>query len=307
MADNNTHVNASTDTVDAVRQKMMPYILLTTLALAILALLYGATSWWVIKKFRNYKNFVFLKAILTIFVTYLIIVLFIYFYVQIYTYGIGNRYYFQGFITLNNILIYYLQTVKMHWLIVISHMFYVDIVKVVKRQNQRKYFKSVIFAWILPFITNGLDMCTSAVLELYSDARDKLYLSFIFTLILNTSLYIMTVCTVFRISNARSNTTTSKWRRLCIATFIFILSDILMFHYYIFMTFHSNKIIAILNQLIFLIYPLLVFVYFVFVKRNRVLWYELYVNKLNEKQRNRDFKDVENVRPTTDSEPAVST
>ena len=306
MADNDTRVNASTANGDAERQLMVyrfTIILFTSLALATLTLIYGATSWWVIKKFRNYQNFVFFNIILSNFLFVLIGVI-SYF---VFSNRLISQYVaLQQFTIVNYFLFLYIGTVKIFWFIVMCHMFCVDIVKVFSGRIHRRYFKSVLFAWGLPFIISVFYMyTTSATFRLNSNAGQLFVYSFVLPLILISLLYIITVCTLLSSSKTTSQIATSKWRRLYIATLIFILTYTLMFYSDVFKTFVPPTM-QIFELFKLIIDPLLTYIYFVAVKRNRLLCYEFYVNKLNENRNNRDIKiDVINNSPKTDVKTAI--
>ena len=160
----------------------------------------------------------------------------------------------------------------------------------------------------LPFITSVVYIyIVSADIDFYSNAGEVIVYSFVLPLILISLLYIITVCTVLFNSNA-GDTSTSKWRRLCIATLLFVLSNTLMFYPDVFGNFIPATTFNLYEIISRIIEPLSTYIYFVLVKRNRVLWYEFYVNILNERKKKKE-EDIEmnnkNVSPTTD-QPAVN-
>ena len=127
----------------------------------------------------------------------------------------------------------YFETAKTHWTLVISHMFYVDIVKVFSGTIRRRYLKSCVFGW-------GVSLITSIS---YSYARENASLqtyklcSFMVTwgihilpVILNCFIYIIIVFSLCRSFDSTLNSACIIWRRLYIATLIFILCDILMLY-----------------------------------------------------------------------------
>ena len=305
MADNDTQVHASTSSVDSDNQLIMyryAIIIYTCTAMTTVTLLYGVISWWLIEKFRNYRNFVFLNATFANFLVVVIVMSCSYVLKNIS--NISGTLMYQQFYVLNFFLFLYISTVKVYWLIVICHMFYVDIVKVFNGHIKSRHFKSGLFAWGLPFVTSVMyTYIIAAVANIKSDSSEILFFSFALPMILNSLLFITIICALFRRSDGGLETVTSKWRRLYIATLIFLLSDTLMFSTYIFKFFKPSVTTAFQEHLVnVIINPLIMYVYFIFVKRNRVLWYEFYVNKINKRQRNRDMKmAVKNVGSTTES------
>ena len=94
------------------QQLIINYIVLV---LTLSTLIYGITSWCILRKFRNYRNFVFLNAILSNFINdtsnKVIHFYFIWFGVETYL--------FYGLIFLSHCC----HTARAHWLLVISHLF----------------------------------------------------------------------------------------------------------------------------------------------------------------------------------------
>ena len=306
MADNDTQVQVSTwddDFKSRVVMSRYSIVIYTSTALTIATFIYGVISWWLIKKFRNYRNFVFLNAIVANLFLVVIVLCFSYIYHKMS--HISQSFLYQEYAVLHFFLYLYIGNVKIHWLIVICHMFYVDIVKVFNGQTKNIRLKSCLFAWGLPFVTShvytymiiALDNVTSKA------ANIVLFMAFALPMILNSVLYITIVIALFRSSNASSQTTTSKWRRFYIATLIFLLSDTLIFSTYSFKNLNNSATLILIENIVnAILNPLIIYTYFVVVKRNRVLWYEFYAKKLNKRQRNRDIK---NVRPNNDRRPVA--
>lgn len=283
------------------------YYIMFLLTLA--TLIYGVTSWWFIKKFRSYRNYVCLNAILANF--FISSMLKITFYVSEHSSLNLNQGCWFSIITIY--LLIYLATVKHHWLIVICHMFYVDIVKVFNEHTRKKYLKSGLFGWCVSLITTLVHFFVTSGFFINFDVNpsDVGFIIFILTLTVNCLLYFIIVYSLFRSSNTSGHTATNKWRRLAIATLIFILGDILLvsFHIISFIN-HVNtkphvvrsknlylmrqvdfnhsqprnvnseiKMLYFLQILLYNLCPFLLNVYVVVVKSNRELWYEFYVNR----------------------------
>lgn len=291
MPDNDTLVYASTDTdsenIYLTVEKIVFHI---SLALTIAALAYGVTSWIILKKFRHYRNYVFLNLILQNFFTF------------IFYYGASIMVTFMSTLIILGIFLY-LAAAKLFWMIVICHMFYVDIVKVFDGHIRRKYLKSALFGWgasLIYSITQiGMNFLTGSMIVSF--------LLMLFPLILNTILYFVTICSLFRSSNASANTRSNKCRLFFIASLIFMLSDGLLISTFLLQHFKSSRMMKFITS-----FPnrlttsIILNIYLVVVKGNRELWYEFYVKKRNERQRNRDIQmKVKNVRENAVSAPAV--
>ncbi|KAJ8721676.1 hypothetical protein PYW07_002451 [Mythimna separata] len=260
---------------------IMPYIMLV---LMLAALIYGLTSCCILKKFRNYRNFVFLNAILTYFLLYCLDIML-------------EEIEFLRTSGLFSNLPHYLATAKNHWLLVISHMFYVDIVKVFNQNVRRRYLKSFMFGWGVPLITY---LITIPVLHYYFKfvfTRGR-YIHYIFWVIMlsdqiipvtvNCFLYIATGISLCRSFSTNTHTSTDIWRRLYIATLIFLLSDVaLLYQLFINMTYlYPGNIVFFL---LLYLNPLSLVVFLVAVRSNRKAWYDFYVKWINRRQRGQDI------------------
>lgn len=263
------------------------------LVLTILALIYGVTSWCFMKKFRSYRNFVNLNAILANFLLNLLATIANY----------DDDFGFKAPNWLFELFSYpclYFTTVRSFWLVVICHMFYVDFVKVFNDPVQKRFLKSSLFAWGIPLLITGMSTLISA--DLIFMHVTKLVLS------LNCILYIVIVYSLYRSFNTSDQTAANIWRRLYIATLIFILSDLIMFLYFIIVlpVFHS-EIVLTLGVLLMRLNVIILDVFIVFVKSNRELWYQLYVNRSLARHRNHDIHRIrEIIREPGDGLPAVS-
>lgn len=178
-------------------------------------------------------------------------------------------------------------------------MFYVDIVKVFNGHIQKRYLKSTLFSWVFALATTLFFTCLYEYLIRYPEIgltfkkisnqfNIDLFqiffgLSQILPLVVNFCFYIIIVCSLFRSYKASTNTATSTWHRLYIATLIFILSDVIMLIDF-FMSlqhgFHSNTTLIILKTVMYYFNLLVLEIYLVVLKCNRELWYD-YMSKLN--------------------------
>ncbi|KAJ8714963.1 hypothetical protein PYW08_004944 [Mythimna loreyi] len=230
--------------------------------LTLAAFTYGLISWCLIKKFRNYKNYTFLC---TIFANLLLL-----------TCGFiastSNWLYFST--------LFYFYTVKHYWLLVISHMFYVDFVKVFNGNINRKYLKSSIFSWGVPLIptvgTLFFGIWKSDIGKKYVGIILMiLFATLILPLVVNCILYIIILCSLCRSFKTNEPTTSNTCRRLSLATLIFILSDVSLLSSYIIMIVMSAPSPGFVLELLLLFWSTLVLELFLVVgKRNREVWSE---------------------------------
>lgn len=266
-------------------------ILYIIIILTSATLIYGVSSWCVMKKFRNYRNFVFLNGILSNLLYYSILLIF--------------KWTENGFIeNVTNYLCMYFETAKCHWLVVISHMFYVDIVKVFNGYYlQRRFLKSCIFGWGLSLITNTMsvfinyhfyDVFDYSETELLLKMTDLLsVVEQILPLTVNGIFYFIIVFSLCRsfitCALARSNI----WRRLYISTLIFILGDVLVLCNYVIKALSPSQIIKLILNLLSYFNPLILDIYFVVKKSNRETWFDFYVNRKRQRLLSVRHKDNE--------------
>ncbi|KAJ8730996.1 hypothetical protein PYW08_002409 [Mythimna loreyi] len=271
--------------------------------LTLAALIYGLTSWCFLKKFQSYRNYVLLNAILSDFFYYL-------------TFSTMKHWIF-----ISSFQLHYFATAKTHWLLVISHMFYVDIVKVFNQNVQRRYLKSCVFGWGVAIITTTISWYLKDhyfksvpkfhfIMFYYMKPHDWyvyttiLYSDQILPLIINCVLYIVTVFSLCRSFNTSTQANSNICRRLYIATLIFLLSDVaLVSTYFIVMVTQKDFILLrwnkngesdITTELLFrYLNPLLIIVFLVAVRGNRKAWHDFYLKTINQRssagQRGRDI------------------
>lgn len=250
-------------------------MIVTTLA----TLIYGVVSWCIVKKFRNYRNFVFLNGILSNFTFYLLFL--------VYEYSINENN------VMAEVFLQYLATSKSHWLVVISHMFYVDIVIVFNTQILRKYLKSTLFGWGVSLITTAIFVVVNINFYVFDRDDSLLYMEImrfvlvgdrILPLIVNCFFYFRIVFSLCRSFIKRAHTTSDIWRGLYIASLIFILSDVLLLSDYVVdILFYQNRIAKLVVTLLTYFNPLVLDVYFVGLRSNREMWCNYYVKKLRQR------------------------
>ena len=289
MNENDTRVNCSIqieETDNFIEFVGLNMIVNMSLALTVVTLIYGVVSWCVLKKFRYYRNFVILNAILANFLLFVMLMC-----LRFITQHCSRANLpYMLFVILTMFLTLYLGSVKLYWLIAISHMFYVDIVKVFYGHIQRRYLKCSLFGWGVPLLTSLIyPFVITAAPNL--NASEVIFYSFVLPMVLNSLLYIVIVYKLCRGSEASPHTGIGKRRRMYIATLIFILSDGFIFSSHIMWFVKPNSItIFLANMLNFLINPLILTFHLVFAKTNLEIWHEFYVKKIKERESKRDIK-----------------
>lgn len=284
----------------------------TILTLTLVTFSIGVTSWRIIRKFRLYRNYVYLNAILTNFLQIIVNILIPY------TMGsIKNAWFHRFFFCLN----VYLSSVKSHWLLLICHLFYADFVKVFDVHIQRRYLKSTLFAWGVSFVTTTIFMFVLYYFLYYSSDMTIVNRSVslivvltrgssILALTANCCLYILIVRSVCRNFNTSSHTASNTWRRLYISTLIFVLSDIMMLSEYVASFFRSinfTTAFLLLETLLPNFSAFVLSVFFVVVKSNRKIWREFFILKFKQRSSSATLKNKDiKMRTKINCEPADS-
>ena len=264
------------------------------LVLTTATMIYGVISWYLMKQFRNYKNFVFFSTMIANVFGIIVVLNSISL-----PYSVSKIQYDVLSSSFGQFLVIYAVTVRHHWLIVICNMFYVDIAKVYNGHVRKKYLKSSLFVWVAGFITTIITVISTYVnLVIYKSVTwfiNVLMFMVSLPVILNCILYFAILCSLCRSSDASGQAAADKRRRLYIATLIFLLSDLLLLSVYVLK--YINYVATVSSFVLFFAQmflqhfnPLMLNIYFVVVKSNRELWYAFYVNKLNERQVNRDIQ-----------------
>ena len=296
MSENDTGVIASTVTTNYTgRKDPHDWILIfaaekfTSIFVFVLSsttVLCGITSWCKLKKFRNHRNYVYLNAILVNVLLYLI------------------KIFAAPYIAYSNhlslkivcfFLLYFLIYVRNLWLLVICHMFYLDFVQVFDSHIHRRYLKSSIFAWGFGFLATAIYCFVSWFYPISTTALTTSHQSLgiifntsgsqIFPLIGNCCFYILIVYSLSRSYNKSTITATNIWRRLYIATLIFVLSDIIMLSQYflsIFGNFYECTTPFLIDTFLDNLNAIILPIFLVFVKSNREILYDFYLIKNNE-------------------------
>lgn len=292
--DNNTIDSNSTDTdsnstfVGDGAHIAYTYIDYVVLCFTILVFVIGTVSWCTIKKFRHFKNYVFISAILSGALNDIVAALYIGYrfnysqYVSTYTF-LRLRMLYHATIT-------YFSLVKYFWMLVLCWIFYVDIVKVFGGDISRRYFKSSLFSWGIPVIlsfplplillalSNYIEIETTVMICAFFD------LAILFLpLLISFGVYVKVICTLFKSSDV--SRTAVKNRRIYLATLIFLLSGVLFFIMPLwFIVDLPYFILFIIKHL----QTMTMNVYLLIVKSNRDLWMEYYEKRKNKTNVNRE-------------------
>lgn len=294
-----------------IRKIIFETLVHITLALGLVSLLYGVTSWYCFYKFRNYRNFVFLNTIL-VNLLYVIIIHRRNFYSSVVQDFISTKEIQLLMMEIRVTVIFYLLCVKNHWLVINSHLFYSSIVKVFNGHIQRKYLKSNLFGWGVPLLTTIIDsghyFCDSQYDWIFHIFRRGIL---VLPLFINTMLYIFIIFSLFRGIDASTPSAINKWRRFYTATLIFLLSDVGIFIYFIVYVLIGMKYTYFILELI---NPTLLSVFLIAVKSNRKIWFDWYINKIHMPTATQSLHDIKIVHEifsqiSFDSElkaPAVS-
>lgn len=276
---NSTHLKNSTVSDDPMKADFWKnYLLLLSihnivLVLTLAAFIYGVISWCILKKFRNFKNYIYLNLLLVNILRLTSISLILHA-------RNVRTIYICVFISS------YCTTIYNNWLLVMCYMFYVDIVKVFHIDIKRRYLKSSLFAWGLPFITCLILAYFGLYLSVQPSER-KMLLYILVAIIVVTSflplllsliIYIRLVFSLFRHSDANASRATDTWRRLYIATLMFVLSDVIMLTDFIWNILHISFMI---RMVIMYLQIITISLYLPVVRCNRELWREYYVHRLD--------------------------
>lgn len=262
------------------------------LVLKLAAFFYGVISWWLIKKFRNFKNYVYLNAVSANVFSFIVLSIGFNYIHTLKSWTIKSDWTQVLCISIIFHLFVYFKTVYNYWLVVICYMFYVDIVKVFNMDVQKKYLKSNLFAWAVPLLISVFVIIV--ILSESSQIQDKypnvdfvlLFFvgSLVMPLMVNCLIYIRIVCSLLRCCNANEMTATDKWRRFYIVSLMFVMSDVIMvsgyiLYFYFVSTNFSSETLIVFDIILYFLNSIALDVFLVVLKCNRELWREYFVNR----------------------------
>ncbi|KAF9801949.1 hypothetical protein SFRURICE_016199, partial [Spodoptera frugiperda] len=183
------------------------------IVLTLIAFMYGLTSWCLIKKFRHYRNYVFLNIILSNLLRISMYVL-----PDIWCESIIDC----DILTLISL---YFDLCFHHWLLVFSCILYVDFVKVFHIDISRRFLKSSIFAWGMPALIVFVFTLVSLTMESFGDliTRQIIMSIELIPIFISFVIYILVLISLFRSKDTVIHI--NKWRSFYMSTLIFVLSD----------------------------------------------------------------------------------
>lgn len=256
------------------------------LTMCILTFVYGLISWKIIRKFRNFKNYMYLNAVL-VNILRLLLVAFVYMVMLRFNVDFDSQnvvfqlMFFFTFI--------YLTMAYNHWLLIINYIFYVDVVKVFQKDIKRKYLKSWLFGWVLPFVILIVLALLFSINRNDDDGYDQLVLKIIFVWLLatcnlvpifvNLIIFFKVLWALFLYKDTSGSMMTKKercvenCRRLSMVAAGFALSSAVMLTSLIWQLFNFVRLWRALSlglEIIALV------VYVPLVKSNRELWREYF-------------------------------
>lgn len=264
------------------------------MALTLTVFIVGVASWIKFKNIRTLKNYVFLNIMFSR------VLMFVAFSFNFY----GLLKYFEeridGVTSLTLVLIYdfflsYFVLVFTFRVLVLSCIFYVDIVKVFNANITRRYSKSSLFAWGIPIII-VLVVCVLTPLFFYilEDYFSKetldmvLYIStymetvvLLFPLVIGIVIYIKVLITLFK--TAKVNKTSVRSSQVYVATMIFLFSGAVLFIEPLIDLFETSMIFG---EILGSSHIVAIDVYFLIVKSNRIVWQDYYTTLLKTKTLN---------------------
>lgn len=184
-----------------VFRKFLLIFWLCTIALCFTTVSFGIVSWALIAKWRQFRNYV---SIMVCFSGGL--------------FNIASTLTFisktiMAFITMLGVSSF------VFWLLITSVIFYVDVVRIFSYNYEHVYLKSAAFAWGIPALILVIDHL------FYVDLTD---LAMIGVSVVSVSLYIKVLYTLLRRRGVRGSSHMTSWKKIRVATFIFLGSGCAM-------------------------------------------------------------------------------
>lgn len=254
------------------------------LAMTLTAFIYGVSSWCLIEKFRHFRNFVYINAVVSSLLRLLTVSIIIPCVMQVIV--IDDK----DILDICRYICTYFSAVQNYWMLVICYIFYVDIVKVFRGHVKRKYLKCCLFAWGIPFVTfltyyvflyfneKAQFYASGSTLDYFANSVEVFII--VSPLMINCGLYAAVLIALCHCFKPKAPTATENWRRFYIATLLFLLSDVIVLSSFIWdvmsVTFVLRAVMSKLQQFaIALFLPL--------VRSNRDLWQKYFAKKLSNK------------------------
>lgn len=250
------------------------------------------TSWIILPKWRTFKNYVYLNIIISFCAVFFLPI-------ALFLISDFNDYYNFTYIFVD-LSINFFTFSSCCWLMVLSMVFYADLVKVFGGNTTRKYLKSNAFAWGMPAAVTAVKIVDKIVLHdqsqaiNYWDIFHEVYLYeelgqngiSIVLLLVNLLVYVKVVLSLLKYSNLRKSRR-NQGMKIQVATLAFVMSGVLL-------------MISILMTLLMLLgdcemyylYPLslaiwglqtsVINVCCMMARSNRRLWHDYFQNRYRE-------------------------
>lgn len=218
--------------------------------LSLLTFVYGLISWTLHPKWRHFRNYVF-QNITFSGLMFAICPLHVYF-----TNNMDVSYAFY-------LLFTFFVNVFIHWLVVATTMFYIDLFEVFNNVLKRRFLISTIFAWVFPVI----------VLILYKFAGlPPAYITAAETF-LNFILYLRLLCSLYHLEN-NSVTRQQTCQIVLFSTLAFLATGFLLYFPMFMAQFNevSKKSTAVVTTFLFLITLVCIDSAFIVMKSNIECW-----------------------------------
>ena len=256
----------------------------TQLSMTLATLIYGVTSWCLIKKFRNFNNYVYLNAIIVTIIRLIVV-------------SITNIYFIESITKFTHFLIFiFFSTVFNYWLLVMSYMFYVDVVKVFNGSFKKKFLTCFLLAWCVPMIGLTVGILVLFIVELtvesnYNEYKFNVLITIIYVIILcdvtplliNVVFFLRLIHSLFSCKGENDCVVPEgkrkkvNWRRLCTARVMFMLTNVNILVLFIWDFFYDSMM---LRTVTFSIQTFVLSLFVPLVKSNRTLWHEYFKNRL---------------------------
>lgn len=243
---------------------------------SVITFIYGVVSWCLIKKFRNFRNYVLLGPILAITMCCLAA------HVQVFILASKPHLAETIIFTAIYAFLLYFALVFYCFFIVLCYIFYVDYVKVLHLKINNKYLICSLFVWCFPFVEIFVFFLTRFLTNTY--LFPQLFISFdvlyiwVLPLLLSVICYFLVVYSVFCGHKSESWTSIKRLGHFGIATFIFAFSNFSIIVHLSRVLDRDDFILLMVGQIQHYMVALFICIYLIVVRRNRILWGE-FLNK----------------------------
>lgn len=258
---NSTDSNNSTVTTEKLSPTV--YVYLSVHTISSIALIIGLLSWIFIKKFRHFKNYVFLNIIFLNILN------------AVFTWLYENAYVEINCKPLRIALGFSYLYVKVSvncWLLILCYVFYRDLVKVFSSDISRRYLKSNLFCWGVPLILSVWCIFVMPFIVKSGKITAPIFITLMLTpLVVNFFIYLRVLYALLTDIHAVKN----RCQRIQVCTVIFFVSGFLMLLMPLRLcSIFPNWLIIILGHL----QAVAMDFYFFFIRMNRTVWMNYFRN-----------------------------